>query len=224
MKAEKKKSSRLPKIIRIFQARPKLIFSVLLGIAIAAALPPEWRIATRVLIGWDIGIMFYLTFVHATLARARVSHIMQHAVKEDEGRGVILVLTVAAAMASIGAILALLGGPKGKSNSDPLQLMLAVVTIFLSWALIQSIFAVHYAYEFYTEGRPAAGLNFPGHEKPDYWDFVYFSFVIGMTFQVSDVAVTSRRIRRTVTAHAIVSFLFNVALIALMVNIAATAL
>lgn len=224
MKAEKKKSSRLPKIIRIFQARPKLIFSVLLGIAIAAALPPEWRLATRVLIGWDIGVTLYLTFVYWTLARSQVGHIMQHAAKEDEGRGIILILTVAAAMASIAAILALLGGPNGKTNSDPLQLMLAVATIFLSWAFIQSIFAVHYAYEFYTEGRPAAGLNFPGHEKPDYWDFVYFSFVVGMTFQVSDVAVTSRYIRKTVTAHGILSFLFNVALVALMVNIAASAL
>ena len=182
MTAQKKIRSRLPKIIRIFQARPKLIVSVLLGIATAAVLPPEWRLTTRALIGWDAGITFYLTFVYWTLARSHVSHIMQHAVKEDEGRGVILVLTVAAAMASIAAILALLGRPEGKANSDSLQLMLAVVTIFLSWALIQSIFAVHYAYEFYTEGRPAAGLDFPGQEKPDYWDFVYFSFVVGMTF------------------------------------------
>jgi uncharacterized membrane protein len=89
---------------------------------------------------------------------------------------------------------------------------------------VHFIFATHYAHEFYSEGAAASGLNFPGRHKPDYLDFMYFSFVIGMTFQVSDVAITSRSIRHTVLAHAIVSFLFNVALLAIMVNIAASAL
>jgi uncharacterized membrane protein len=86
------------------------------------------------------------------------------------------------------------------------------------------IFATHYAHEFYREGPTASGLKFPGDRTPDYLDFLYFSFVIGMTFQVSDVAVTARSIRRTVLAHAIISFLYNVALLAIMVNIAASAI
>jgi uncharacterized membrane protein len=97
-----------------------------------------------------------------------------------------------------------------------------VATILLSWTFIHMMFALHYAHEFYGEDEgPAGGLAFPGgDERPDYWDFVYFAFVIGMTSQVSDVAVTSREIRRTVTAHGIVSFVFNVALLALTINIA----
>jgi uncharacterized membrane protein len=113
---------------------------------------------------------------------------------------------------------------EGQGKSDPMQLIFAGATILLSWAFVHSIFATHYAHEFYREGPSASGLKFPGGDKPDYMDFMYFSFVIGMTFQVSDVAITSRSIRHTVLAHAIVSFLFNVALLAIMINIAASAI
>ena len=102
---------------------------------------------------------------------------------------------------------------------------LAAITIVLSWAFTHTIFALNYAHDFYGEhGGKKSGLNFPGKESPDYWDFVYFSFVIGMTSQVSDVGVTSKLIRRTVNAHGIVSFFFNAALLALTVNIAASAI
>jgi uncharacterized membrane protein len=99
-----------------------------------------------------------------------------------------------------------------------------VLTILLSWAFIHTMFALHYAHEFYDE-EAGGGMTFPGGDgDPDYWDFAYFAFVIGMTSQVSDVSVTSKRIRRTVAAHGIVSFLFNAALLALSVNIAAGAI
>jgi hypothetical protein len=99
----------------------------------------------------------------------------------------------------------------------------AALTILLSWAFIHTIFALHYAHEFYDV--TAGGLVFPqSGGDPDYWDFVYFSFVIGMTSQVSDVAVTSQELRRIVTAHGVLSFVFNAALLALTVNLAAGAL
>ena len=95
----------------------------------------------------------------------------------------------------------------------------------LAWLFMNTIFALHYAHEYYIENRyKDGGLAFPGKEQPDYWDFVYFSVVIGMTSQVSDVAVTAKAIRRTVTWHGVVSFFFNVALLALTINIAASAL
>jgi uncharacterized membrane protein len=111
------------------------------------------------------------------------------------------------------------------TGRGPAHLALAVVTITLSWAFIHTIFALHYAHEFYIENRyEDGGLAFPGKEQPDYGDFLYFSLVIGMTSQVSDVAVTAKAIRRTVAAHGVVSFFFNAALLALTVNIAASAL
>jgi len=103
---------------------------------------------------------------------------------------------------------------------------LAIVTIVLSWAAVHTTFALHYAHEYYRGAKPG-GLQFPSgdqHESADYWDFVYFSFVIGMTAQVSDVGITDKTIRRTATVHGIISFIYNTALVALMVNIAASAI
>jgi uncharacterized membrane protein len=131
------------------------------------------------------------------------------------------VLVVASALASLLAILAELGG----ANREPAHLALAAATILLSWAFTHTIFAIHYAHEYYDEKtHKAGGLNFPGQDPPDYWDFVYFSFVVGMTSQVSDVAVATSSLRRLVAVHGVVSFIFNVTLLALMVNIAAGAI
>ena len=106
----------------------------------------------------------------------------------------------------------------------PTQLAFATVTIVLSWAFTHTMFALHYAHEYYDENRGrGGGMEFPGNEpEPDYWDFMYFAFTIGMCAQVSDVTVSSKSIRRTVLTHSIVSFLFNAALLALTVNIAST--
>ena len=114
-----------------------------------------------------------------------------------------------AALASLAAIIAELGVGQGGKRTGA-QLTLATVTIFLSWVFIHTIFALNYAHDYYGEhGAKRSGLKFPDDEDPDYWDFVYFSFVVGMTCQVSDVAVASQPIRRTVIAHGVVSFFFN---------------
>jgi uncharacterized membrane protein len=210
---------RLPKILRIVRARPRLFIAALFGAVLILLLPVEWRPSTRVLVGWDAGVVFYLAGAFVLFARADVARIRRQAGIVDEGRFAILVVVVAAAIASLGGIIAQLGAGRG-----PAHLALATITILLSWTLVHVIFALHYAHEFYAAKPRGGGLTFPGGDDPDYWDFLYFSLVIGMTSQVSDVAVTGRTIRRTVAAHGVVSFLFNAALIALTVNIAASAL
>ena len=210
---------RLPKILRVIRARPRLFISILLGVALSLLLPAQWRVSTRVLVGWDAGVAFYLIGALTLMAGADAARIRRRAVILDEGRLAILMVVVGAAVASLGGIVAQLGGERGAAH-----LGLATVTILLSWTLVHVIFALHYAHEFYAAKPRGGGLTFPGGEEPDYWDFLYFSLVIGMTSQVSDVAVTGRTIRRTVAAHGVVSFLFNAALIALTVNIAASAL
>ena len=210
---------RLPKILRIIRARPRLFVAVLVGAVLILLLPAEWRPSTRVLVGWDAGVVFYLLGAFVLFARADVARMRRQSAIVDEGRFAILVVVVAAAIASLGGIVAQLRAGRG-----PAHLALATVTILLSWTLVHVIFALHYAHEFYAAKPRGGGLTFPGGEDPDYWDFLYFSLVIGMTSQVSDVAVTGRTIRRTVAAHGVVSFLFNAALIALTVNIAASAL
>jgi len=211
--------------IRIVRARPRLFISALIGLMVIALCPTDWRIATRLLVGWDIGVGLYLVLALRMMAVAQVRHIRMRAKLQDEGQFTILTLTAIAALASLGAIIALLG-MSDQNNREPIHLLLGVVTILLSWTFTHIMFALHYAHEFYDEdGGKGGGLIFPGDlHEPDYWDFVYFSFVIGMTNQVSDVAITCRPIRHTVLAHGIISFIFNVALLALTVNIAASAI
>jgi uncharacterized membrane protein len=223
-KEKTKPVRRLPYVLRVILARPRLATAAMFGIAVLALLPSGMLLSRRLLVGWDAGVALYLVLVYTLMARSKIGEIRSHAAAQDEGRHAVLVLTVLAAVASLGAILAELGASPGAGRTA-MQLALAATTIVLSWAFTHTIFALHYAHDFYGEhGAKQSGLAFPGDEEPDYWDFVYFSVVIGMTSQVSDVAVTSKPIRQTVTAHGIVSFFFNATLLALMVNIAASAI
>jgi uncharacterized membrane protein len=213
---------RAPAVLRIVRARPRLFACGAIGAAVVGvAFATSWRPATRLLTGWDVGVALYLALVFQMMGRSTIHTMRQHAAEQDEGRFTMLVLTVASALASLATIFAHLGGAAG--NRPPANVALAAFTILLSWAFIHTIFALHYAHEFYDE-TDGGGLAFPGDREPDYWDFVYFSFVIGMTSQVSDVAITSKLIRRTAAAHGIVSFVFNAALLALTINLAASAL
>jgi len=213
----------MPLLFRIVRIRPRLFISLGIGALVSVVLTvfTDWRTATRLLVGWDIYVGLYLALVAHLMSGADIQRIRGRAAVEDEGQFAILMLTVVAALASLGAIFSELGIGAGRR---PAHVVLAALTILLSWAFIHTIFALHYAHEFYDEDI-GGGLAFPGGEtEPDYWDFVYFSFVIGMTSQVSDVGVTHKEIRRTVAAHGVVSFVFNAALLALTVNIAASAI
>jgi uncharacterized membrane protein len=205
---------------RIVYARPRTFISVAVGIVAFFLLPDSLRLVTRLLISWDIFIALYLVLVYAMILRSGHTHVRRNAVLQDDGRFLILLVTGLGAFASIAAIVFELGATQRSGQ----QLTLATLTIALSWATVHTTFALHYAHDYYRGPKPG-GLQFPSgdqHDHADYWDFVYFSFVIGMTAQVSDVGITDKTIRRTATAHGIVSFVFNTALLALMVNIAAS--
>lgn len=209
----------MPRPVRIVLARPRTFIAFAVGLASLLFLPPAWRLATRLLVAWDIFIAIYMMLAYVTAFSYGTDDIRRQAARQDDGRFFILVMTGLGAFASIAAIVVELGI---KPQQAP-QLALAVITIVLSWAAIHTTFALHYAHDYYRNAK-AVGLSFPGNDEPDYWDFVYFSFVIGMTAQVSDVGITDKIIRRTVTAHGVISFIFNTALVALMVNIAASAI
>ena len=212
---------KLPAPVRIVYARPRTFLAIGLGVVAFLLLPDSLRLVTRLLLGWDAFITVYLLLVYTMMARCGLAHIRRNAILQDDGSIIILLVAALGAFASIAAIVFELGAGK----HTPPELALAVATITLSWAAVHTTFALHYAHEFYRGDKPG-GLAFPAGdtpEQPDYWDFVYFSFIIGMTAQVSDVGITDKTIRRIATAHGIVSFLFNTALVALMVNIAASA-
>jgi uncharacterized membrane protein len=213
---------KMSKPIRVVYARPRTFMSVLIGIIVFFLLPGSLRLVTRLLIAWDIFIAVYLLLVYIMMFRCGLAHIRRNAILQDDGRFLILLVTALGAFASIAAIVFELGA----SHRSAMDLTLATLTIALSWATVHTTFALHYAHDYYRGAKPG-GLQFPSgdqHEHADYWDFVYFSFVIGMTAQVSDVGITDKTIRRTATLHGIISFVFNTALVALMVNIAASAI
>jgi uncharacterized membrane protein len=212
----------MPWSLRIVYARPRTFTALVLGIVASLLLPASLRGITRALIGWDVFIGLYVVLVFLMMLRSGHHHVRRNAARQDDGRFVILVFTALGAFASIAAIVFELG----VAHRGGPELTLATVTIALSWVAVHTSFALHYAHDYYR-GSKSGGLQFPSGDQDDhadYWDFVYFSFVIGMTAQVSDVGITDKTIRRTATAHGIISFVFNTALLALMVNIAASAI
>ncbi|MBR0758131.1 DUF1345 domain-containing protein [Bradyrhizobium jicamae] len=213
---------KLPMPARVVMSRPRTFIALGFGILAALVLPEAPRLVTRILVGWDAFAALYLVLAYAMMLRCGIAYMRRSAAMQDDGRFLILLLTAFGALASLAAIVFELGA-SGKSRAG---LVFAVVTIALSWTAVHTAFALHYAHEFYRGNKPG-GLQFPSgdeHADADYWDFVYFSFIIGMTAQVSDVGITDKIIRRTATVHGIISFVFNTALLALMVNIAASAI
>jgi uncharacterized membrane protein len=222
------RSKRPPRIapplpIRIARLHAKLAFAVLVGVAVAGlltltALP--WT--ASVLLGWDVGIAIYLTLTYVMMWRANVAQILRRAAEQDEGAVFILLLSIVATFASLVAIAFALGNAQEQTQSPPtLAVVMAVITILLSWFFVHTIFSMHYAHEYYGTGGDGkiGGLEFPKDDKPDYRDFLYFSLIIGMTSQVSDVAISSKAIRRIGAIHGVLSFFFKLVVLALTVNL-----
>jgi len=209
--------------VRLARLHARLLISIAIGLLVTLGLSlTDWSMATKLLIGWDIGVVLYLLLVYQLMVTCGIDDIRRRAGEDDEGALALLVLTGISGLAIMGAIVAELGIAKisGQPRSG-YGVALAMITIVVSWAFVHTIFALHYAHEYYgARGDKAiGGLNFPGRQPPDYWDFLYFSLVIAMTSQVSDVVITSKVLRRIVTIHGALAFFFNVAVFALTVNI-----
>jgi len=212
-------------MIQHLKSRPRLILATAIGCAVWWLLPDELRPATHLLIAWDVGTALYLMMVVGMIARSDIDKIRSRAAAQDEGRVAILILTIFTAVASLAAIVAELANAKElKGLLRGEHIALVGVTVFLSWTFLQTMFALHYAHEFYTEenGKEAEGLEFPGgNHTPDYWDFIYYSFVIGTACATADINITSAAMRKTTTVHCMVAFFFNTTILALTVNIGA---
>lgn len=213
--------------VRLAQLHGRLLVSIALGVAVMLALLGfTWRLPTKLLLSWDAGVILYLALTFVMMARSDIAQIRRRAAAQDEGAFALLVLCGIAALASLAAIVAELGKTSQADLTDAIELGIGMGTIVFSWLFMHTIFALHYAHEYYGDGRDGdiGGLRFPGSAAPDYWDFIYFSFVVAMTSQVSDVAVTSRTVRRVVNIHGILAFLFNFSVLALMVNMVSSLL
>lgn len=219
--------SPIDKLWRQARARPRLATSCLAGILAFLALPHEMARSTRALVTWDIGAGLYLLLAWVMMARASLDHMRWRARIQDDGARVVLILTVAAAVASLAAIIIELSDLKTLTPlRQGLHLALVGFTFATSWLLVHTAFALHYAHAYYVargnDGRSA--LQFPGNETPIYMDFLYFAMVVGMTSQTADVAIANTRMRRLAMAHGMIAFVFNTTLLALTINIAASLL
>jgi len=203
--------------------RPRLVTAVVAGALSLLFVPEHLARTTRGLIAWDVGVGLYLVLALILMLRATVDHVRWRASVEDDGALVVLLLTVGAAVASIAAIFVeLINASELPRPDQTLRLALVIATIVLSWAYVHVAFALHYAHEFYdADFKGAPKLEFPGTEEPDYVDFLYFAFVIGMTSQTSDVSISSRQLRHLALIHGVIAFFFNTTLLAITINIAA---
>jgi uncharacterized membrane protein len=178
-----------------------------------------------VLAGWDVVAVLVLSRVWFRVGRFSADQTKEFATREDNSRASAELLLVTASVASLGG--AAFGLLKAHQSGQPLGAMLAmgsVLTVALSWAVVHTVFALRYAHEYYTTKLPG-GIDFKsGKYEPDYGDFAYVAFTIGMTFQVSDTDIGNRLIRRTVLRHALVSYLFGAIIVAFMVNVMASLL
>jgi uncharacterized membrane protein len=211
---------------RVVMGRPRLFVGLIAGILTAFAMPAEVGRVTRAVVAWDTGVVVYLVLSAWLFGAERISRMADDAARQQEGEWTIFALTIAAVVFSFVAIFgefAMLHDAKAEEKA--LRITLVAVTLFASWLMTHTTFAFRYAHEYYSRDRGAqevdGGLDFPGEKRPDYLDFVYFSLVLGMTFQVSDVQITARKFRRLAAMHGLLSFLFNTIIVALTVNIAA---
>ncbi|MDR3373463.1 MAG: DUF1345 domain-containing protein [Ancalomicrobiaceae bacterium] len=219
---------RRPRVFRIFWARPRLIGCSILGLALILVfheLAP-WRVPTQLLIAWNISIGLYLLMAWSMMVRSSEERMKLRAQIQDEGQLVVLLLTVLASCACLTAIVAELSGLKDMtSTARGLHVGLAALTILTAWLFVHTMFAMHYAHDFYVgivRGQPPC-LEFPGEcPRPSYSDFLYFAFIIGTSGQTADISLASKPIRRLGLIHCVLAFFFNTTLLALTINIAAS--
>jgi uncharacterized membrane protein len=216
--------------IGMFTARPKLAAALGAGVAVSAACFLLVRALSgwsSFIAGWDTFCVVYLGLAFHALAGKGPAEIRQQAAREDQGQAVILVLILAACATSVvaaGVNLSIARDVHGEAKW--LHIAAAVVTVTASWLVMQVIFAVHYAHEYYAADpetrKDAGGLAFPGGEPPDYWDFLHFSMVIGVAAQTADIAFTQKGLRRVGTVHSLIAFAFNTLIVALTINLVAS--
>ena len=214
---------------KMVAGRPRLFVAALIGIVAMALLPGHLALHTRIIIAWDVFITSFLVLTAVLFSRQRPEHMPADAAAQQEGEWTIFWITVGAVAASFAAIILEFSASKDMAPAiRNAHVALVAFTLLASWLMTHVVFAMRYAHEYY-ETAPGStgidgGLEFPGEHDPDYWDFTYFALVLGMTFQVSDVQITARTLRRLATVHGILGFLFNTVIIALTVNIGASLL
>jgi len=214
------RSGKLP--VKFFWRNPRIWLAVALGTAAFFLLPASWPVLSRMLVGWDCAVMFFLVAIYLWMRAFTAEQICSHYIEEDPSGPVILVVVTAAALLSLLAIVENLATLRQVAQHERVwHVMLAALTLIASWLVVPTMFTMHYADMFYSAPAPRRPLSFPHTEMPAFWDFAYFSFTIAAACQTADVATTQSSIRKVVIAHEIISLAFNVAILGFAINITA---
>ncbi|MEO7524534.1 MAG: DUF1345 domain-containing protein [Ferruginibacter sp.] len=174
---------------------------------------------------WDVFALSYIIICWIIFFKKSKEEIIKQANKDDGSKLFVLISVLITSFASLFAVMLLMISTDAYNENKLVSLLLAIAGMMLSWVMVHTLFAFHYAHMYYGDydkkKNKAPDLSFPGDAEPDYLDFAYFSFVIGMTFQVSDVEIHSTKLRRTVLAHGLLAFALNTFVIALTINLVA---
>ena len=211
-------------LFRHLQTRPRMALAVAAGVVVGLAVPETRHLVTRVLIGWNVSVWLFLVLVGTMMLQSDHERLRRNAIAQSEGAPVVLGLVTVAAIFSMVAIVAELAAAKGTDARHAVShVLFALATVAGSWLLLPTLFAMNYASLYYDKNE-TGGLLFPSNEKhfrPDYADFLYFSFTIAVASQTADVSISDRPMRRLVLLQSVLSFVFNTTILALTINIAA---
>jgi uncharacterized membrane protein len=202
------------------RARTRLQLSLFLGVLTLLSLRLALPLSVASVGAWDVAALVLLASSWWIIARGDADDARKRAGAEDPGRRVLLLLSLASSLASFFAAALLIQHIEQDAGLYVLAVAICLSAPLLAWLLTHSAYALHYAHLYYGTSGKGEGLSFPGDDDPDDLDFAYFSFTVGMTFQTSDVEISSKRLRRSVLFHALVSFVFNTGVIALALNLA----
>ncbi|HVW59707.1 MAG TPA: DUF1345 domain-containing protein [Puia sp.] len=209
--------------------RIRAVYKLLICLGVGAIafflfLPVKMEGATRTMVGWDVFSLCEIVIYLALFSSMCPKQLRVLASREDASRPVVFFIVIAATLGSLAGVILLLENQNNWLLSKWLETLIYITGVTFSWVLLHMLFTSKYAHLYYGDhptqkGQIAKGLDIPGDESPDYIDFAYFSFVIGMTFQVSDIEITSKKMRRLVLMHGILSFVFNTVIVALTINV-----
>jgi uncharacterized membrane protein len=198
----------------------RLTAAAITGLLVELGLRQIWPASLTAILAWDAAVICFLALTYRVIADRSIDSIRRRAARLDTRAWIMMLIVVVAACVSLFGLALSLHGADGALPTYPtLRLLLAGFTVLGSWSLIHTIFALHYAHLFY--GVAEGGLIFPGGGDPNYWDFLYYSFVVGMTCQVSDVQVAASQLRRLTLVHGVLSFFYNTVILALAVSVGA---
>ncbi len=205
-----------------------LVFTIAFVVGLAVAIPlklhyapagysPLRATAHGAMIAFDLAAAIFLVLIVQVLRHGGADEMRRASQANDANRAFLLIVTVVTTTIIMVAVVT----EKLDGDSSPFVVALVLTSLTLAWIFSNTVYALHYAHLYYLpaqDGEDSCGINFPDCDDPDYWDFVYFSFTLGMTFQTSDVEIRSRRMRRIVTGHCLAAFVFNLGVLAFTIN------